>query len=128
MLHSNGIRNYVAATKPYFSTRDIRRRLEWARVHQSWNEEQWDTAIFGDETSVTVRLKKNVNSCGGKQGEGYKTPNLVPSFKSGYVGISVCGAFSAVERTKLVLIDGTLNKKSTRIYWEKIYYICYRAL
>ena len=44
------------------------------------------------------------------KGQRYNTPNLCPSFKSGYIGISVWAAFSTRGRTPLVLIDGTLNR------------------
>ncbi len=97
VLHKNGIRNYLAATKLFLSTRNFRKRLEWARVHQIWSEEQWDTVIFSYETSVTVGSKKQRKLGWRKQGERYRTYNLVTSFTSGYVGISTWRAFGLLD-------------------------------
>ena len=45
------------------------------------------------------------------EGERYNPSNLVPGFKSGYVGISVWAVFSEVGRTPLVPVEGTLKQK-----------------
>ncbi len=44
-------------------------------------------------------------------GQRFNTSYICPSFKSGYIGISVWAALSTRERTPLVLIDGTFNRE-----------------
>ena len=33
----------------------MKARLEWAKLHENWNEEQWNRVLFCDESSFTVR-------------------------------------------------------------------------
>ena len=105
VLHKNGIQSYGAVTKPFLSSRNVKARIQWARRHESYTEEQWVTVIFSDETSVTLRPKTQHKKVWRMKGDRYNSSNLVPSFKSGYVSISVWAAFSTRGRTPLVLID-----------------------
>ena len=57
VLHKNGIQRYATVTKPFLSIRNVKARIQWARRHESYTEEQWDTLIFSDETYVTQRPK-----------------------------------------------------------------------
>ena len=103
--------DYVAVTEPFLSDLNKQKRMKWALTHESWTEAQWETVVFSDETSVTVRPKSPKKRVWRMKRERYKTFNLVPSFKSGYVGISVWAAFSTRGRTPLVIMEGTLKKK-----------------
>ena len=115
------LRNYVAVTKPFLSPKNIKKRMQWARKHSMWDENKWDRVIFSDETSVTVKPTKQRKQVWRKMGTKYNTENLVPSFKSGYIGISVWAAFSSRGRTPLVRIDGTLDRhKYQKILEEEL--------
>ncbi len=111
MQHENGIQNYVAATKPFSLSINMKKHMKWARKHAFWSDAQWDRVIFSDETSVTVRPKMQRKQVWRMEGQRYMTSNLVPSFTSGYVGVSIWATFSTRRRTSLVLISGTLNKE-----------------
>ncbi len=66
--------------------------------------------MFSDESSFTVRpihLRKRVWR---KEGTRFRTSNLIPTFKSGYVSLSIWGGFSKQGRTDLVRIRGNLNQ------------------
>ncbi len=67
--------------------------------------------MFSDESSVTVPPKTPRKLVWRAEGERHKTFNLISSFKSGYVGISIWAGFSTLGRLQLVLIDGTFNKE-----------------
>jgi transposase len=51
-LHSRGYRRRVALRKPPLSEENKKNRLEWAREHLHWSEEQWSTILWSDETWV----------------------------------------------------------------------------
>ena len=57
VLKQQGISNYVAVCKPFLTHNHEKRRLNWAKHQQSWGENMWDTVLFSDETSITVRPK-----------------------------------------------------------------------
>ena len=109
-LHQSGLQNYVAVSKPYLSTKNIEARKNWAHTHESYNTREWNSVIFSDESSFTVRPLKHSARVWRKTNDRYDPKNMVPTFKSGYVSMSVWGAFSALGRTPLVRINGTLNK------------------
>ena len=76
---------------------------------------------FSDESTSTIKptaLRKRVWR---KQGERYKTSNLIPTFKSGFQSISVRAAFSVNGRTPLIRIEGHLNQeKYKKILQEQL--------
>ena len=57
-----------------------------------------------------MRPLKNSAHVWKKTSDHYDPENMVPTFKSGYVSMSVWGAFSALGHTLLVRINGSLNK------------------
>ena len=109
VLKQQVIRNYVAVCKPFLTRNYEKIRLNWAKYHKSWGENNWDTVLFSDETPVTVRPKIQRKRVWRLKGQRYNASNLCPSFKSGYIGISVWAAFSMRGRTHPVLIGGTLK-------------------
>ncbi|ODA79009.1 hypothetical protein RJ55_04599 [Drechmeria coniospora] len=50
-LRKRGYNRYVACTKPPISETLRVLRLEWAVKHRSWTPDQWDRALWSDETS-----------------------------------------------------------------------------
>ncbi len=109
-MDQSGLRNYATVLKPYLSTKNIEARKEWVRTHKHYDAKQWHYVIFSDESSFTVRPLKQCARVWRNASICYETANMVPTFKSGYVCISLWGAFSAFGRAPLVRIDGTLNK------------------
>ena len=88
-MHASNIRNYVAVSKPFLSKRNILARVEWAKLHRTFDANRWDTVAFSDESSFTVRpttLRKRVWRTSDTR---FNNQNLVPTFKSGFVSISV---------------------------------------
>ncbi len=70
--------------------------------------------MFSDESSFTVRPTKLRARMRRKERTRYNSSNLVPALKSGYVSLSVWGAFSVCERTPLMRIEGNLNPAKYR--------------
>ena len=119
ILHKNGMKNYVAASKPFLSKLNIKRRRKWAQEHQYWDAIQWDKVVFSDESSFTVRPKHVRKKVWRQKGRRFDTQNTVSTFKSGYVSISVWAGFSGLGRTPLVRIEGTLRQEKYKEILEK---------
>ena len=111
-MKANGMQNYTAASKPYLSPKNMKARFEWTTVQENWDEDQWDRVVFNDESSFAMRRTSLKKKIWRKSDTKFELRNLVPTFKSGYLAISVCSAFSAQGRTPLVRIDGTLKQGS----------------
>ena len=68
-------------------------------------------AIFSDESSFSVRPTTLRTRVWREANTRYHLSNLVPTYKSGFVSLSVRAAFSKRGRTPLVRIKGTLNQE-----------------
>ena len=93
-IHRAGMRSYSAVPKPYLTAKHIQARLHWAIVRQSWMQTDWEKVMSSDESSFTVRPIHLGKRVWRKEGTRFRTSNLVPNFKSGYVSLSVWGEFS----------------------------------
>ena len=110
-LHKKHIRSYIASSKPFLTMKHIDARLSSRTLRHAWTMQQWSKVAFTDECSFTLRPMKNYIRVWRREGSRYETANMVHTFKSGYVSMSVWGLFSARGRTPLVRIVGTLNQQ-----------------
>ena len=88
-LHEYCIESYVAAAKPFPSPKHIEARLQWCILRKQWTTNQWEQLAFSDETTFTLRPLKNHLRIWRKKGKLYLPTNIVPTFKSGSVSLSV---------------------------------------
>ncbi len=79
-------------------------------MHKDWDMGHWRRVIFSDESNFTMKPSRRRARVWRREGERYKTINLVPTFKSGNASISVWAAFSIKGRKTLVFIEGNLNQ------------------
>ena len=111
-LHQNGIDSYVAVSKPYLSDKKVKARIRWDNMHLSWAHSEWDKVAFSDDSSFTEKPAPLRKRLWRKEGGRYRTVNVIPTFKSGYVCISVWAAFSVHGRTPLIRINDKMNQES----------------
>ena len=105
-LPRNKIRNYFAVSKPFFSSTNMLKRIEWANNHKNWTNEQSYKVVFSDECTFTVRLKTAKERVWRKSNTRFNPRNTVPTFQSGFISLCVRGVFSAVGQTQLVRTEG----------------------
>ena len=106
---------YVAVQKPFLSKRNISKRILWARTHQSWTQKQWSHVMFTDESSFSVRPKKNRLHVRRQKEQKYRQNLTVPTYKSGYQTVPVWGGFSSGGRTPLVRTVGSFDQHTYRV-------------
>ena len=106
--------SYVAVQKPFKTPQHLLSRLQWARKHEAWTDDEWKHVMFTDESTFTVRPASNRLRVWRKQGERWMQRHTVPTFKSGYQTVSVWGGFSKLGRTPLVGIVGHFNQFTYR--------------
>ena len=110
-LHRDGINSYVAAVKPFLTERHISYRLNWCPKRRNWTQEMWDKVAFTDEASFTLRPIKNYVKVWRKRNTRFELKNMAPTFKSGYVSLSVWGMFSSQGKSPLVRLCGTMDQR-----------------
>lgn len=101
-------KSYWAARKPFISSTNIIRRLNWCLEHQSWTIEQWKRVIFSDESPFVLRynIKKRVWR---QHNERYNQLNCVGTLKHD-VKIMVWGCFAAHRVGLFYRINGRMDQ------------------
>jgi len=119
-----GMRSCAPAMKPFVSAVNKKKRLQWAKDHLPWSI-QWASVLYSDESSFLVRQPQS-RRVWRQPGQRYATQNLRPTFKSGRESVMVWGAFSAVGRTPLLRVEGSMNGASYVDVLESVvvHYIC----
>ena len=107
--------SFIAVQKPFISTKNMSARIVWARTHEHWTQSKWMEVMFTDESSFTVRPKKNRMHVWRKKRERLRLKHIVPTFKSGYQNVSVWCGFSAKGRTPLVGPVGSFTSEIYRV-------------
>ena len=105
------IANYATVSKPFLSIKNMGSRMKWAYKHVKWTQNQWDTIIFCDESSFTVRLTALRKRVLRKANTQYYLNDQVPIIRSVFPSLSVWAAFLIRASTPLIHILRTLNQK-----------------
>lgn len=113
-----GLSTCAPAHKPFVSAVNKKKRLQWAKDHLAWTY-QWARVMFSDESSFQVRqpLSRRVWRHSGQR---LAPKNLRRTFKSGRESVTIWGAFSAVGRTPLVRVVGSMTGVSYAELLERV--------
>ncbi len=117
-LKNNGVQNYSAASKPYISLRIMKSRLQWADPHEQWGKNQEDRVVLSCGSLFTVRPTSFKKRIWRKTSTKFDSRNLGPTYKSGYVSLSICGAFCGHGWTLLVRINAMLKQRMYKEIFE----------
>lgn len=52
VLHEAGLYSFVQPKKPSLSLKNVKLRLQWAKVHVNWTMDDWKRVIWSDETKI----------------------------------------------------------------------------
>lgn len=104
--------------KPRLTRKQMKARLEWAREHVEWTQEQWGRVLWSDESPFTVHPTPSRKFRWVRKGKVAKNPKarvnlklIAPTVKFGGGKIQVWGCFYAGGVGHLKLIDGTEKKE-----------------
>jgi transposase len=86
------------------------RRLAWARAHQRISLQQWRHVIFSDEARFEIHRRDGRVRVRRRNEEVYHETCIQPRVHSGGGGLTVWGAFHAMGKSELVVLEGNLNQ------------------
>jgi predicted transcriptional regulator len=109
----------IAVKKPYLNEKHIAQRLEFAKVHENWNVDDWSHVIWTDESSFEIGKFSRQIRVWRRAYEKYNWDCLAPTFKSGRVSVMVWGAFTADDKCILVHIPS--EKRKAKDFVEIVY-------
>ena len=108
-LHSAGLR----ARRPYvgvvLTPRHRQARLAWVRQFRRWNNQQWASVLFTDESRYVLDMLDRRRRVWRRHGERYANCNVVQHDRYKGGSVMVWGGISVRSRTDLVVIDGNLT-------------------
>lgn len=110
-LLSAGLRGCVAAKKPRLTITHKKNRLEWAKAHKNWTEEDWKKVLWTDESKFQIFGSNRRVFVRRSKDERALEACTVQSVKHGGGSVMVWGCFGNNKPGHLIKIDGKLNKE-----------------
>lgn len=84
-------------------------RLQFARAHANWNEDQWGKVLFTDETRIQLWKPDGRDRVYRRSGERFAECNLPQNVSFGGGSIMLWGGISWESRTELVEVNLRMN-------------------
>lgn len=111
------------AKGPQLTRQHRQDRLRFARYHQDWNDEQWGTVLFTDESRFSRRSPDGRERVWRRRGERYSRCNFSSRIAFNGGSVMVWGGISLTARTELIFVDGgslTAHRYITEILEEHV--------
>lgn len=118
-LRHAGLFGRVAVRKPLLRPQNKQKRLEWAKKHKDWTEEDFNRVLWSDESKFEVfGTKRRVFVR--RSAEQKMLPDcMVPTVKHGGGSVMVWGCFSSSGVGDLARVIGKMNKEAYKTILEE---------
>ena len=110
ILRSAGYNGRVSRRKPFISSTNKQKRLDFASAHIDQDFNFWKTVVFTDESKFNVFGSDGRGKIWRKTNTEMNPENLTPTVKHGGGSVMVWGAMAAAGVGNLVFIDGIMNR------------------
>ena len=108
-LHEFNLRSRSSAVRIPLLPQHRVARVNWCRIHQRWNRQQWARVLFTDESRFTVSYRDGRRRVWRRQGERYLDGAVQEVDRYGGGSVMVWGAFHANGVLPLHVLQGTLT-------------------
>ena len=105
----------IARKKPFISSANRTKRLNWCKAHKDWTPEQWNAVIFSDETPVHIVQNNQKRRIRCFKSELLKPNNIRPTLHSGGGKISIWVCFYSAKVGPVIQIS---DRTTARDYLE----------
>lgn len=104
-----GLHGRVRRAKPLLTKKHVQRRKEWAASHAEWTEEDWQKAVFTDESKFNLVGSDGKQYCRRRPGEAYLARNVKKTVKHGGGSLQVWGCLTWQATGRLHRVDGRMD-------------------
>ena len=109
-LNNQGLRAGEKKKKPGLSQKNIKARLEWAKVHKDWTVEDWNRVIFSDESKINRFNSDGRSWCWCRDVNQIEDRTVNTTYKHGGGGVMVWGCLTSKGVGYLCRIEGTMDQ------------------
>lgn len=110
-LHSWSLIGRVAARKPLLSSRNVKKRLAFAKEHVKWGKRRWEKVLFTDESKFELFGTHRRTFVRRLPNERFVKQCLTATVKHGGGSVMVWGGICTNGVTPLKKIEGIMDKK-----------------
>ena len=108
-LNRNQIKSRYKKKKPQLSKSNRQARVQFEKVHRSWQESDWDQVIWSDETRICLYGSDGRERTLRKDGFALQDHDIIPTKKFGGGSIMVWGCMLSSGVGYLCRVDGGMN-------------------
>lgn len=109
ILSDAGLHGRRAAKKPLLTQKQMKKRLEWARMYEKWSPKDWECVVWSDESPFTLFQGSRSQYVRRGVGERFEQECIQPTVKYGGGKIQVWGCFHVSGVGPLVNIEGKMD-------------------
>ena len=109
-LVENGFKSRVALKKPKLRAVNIKKRLEWAKIHVKWTVQDWAKVLWSDESPFELFGSKGQNLIRCRDGERQHPDCVQQTVKHGGGKLMVWGCFSVKGMGPLIKVNGIMDQ------------------
>ena len=107
-LVTAGLRARIPRKKPFLNPAQRLKRLQWAKKHVNWTNEQWKNVLWSDETRISIFGSDGVRYVRRRPGEDC-LPECTTATMKHPLSIMVWGCMSRNSVGRLQVLNGTVN-------------------
>jgi hypothetical protein len=107
-LVAAGLKARIPRKKPFLNVTQRRKRLEWAKAHVNWTQQQWNRVLWSDESKISLFGSDGVRYVRRRSGEEFLPQCLTATVKHP-VSVMVWGCMAANGVGRLTVCDGIVN-------------------
>lgn len=110
VLRANEFHSRIPRKKPFISEANMKKRLEFAKLHKSDDMSFWKNVIFSDESKYNIFGYDGKQRVWRKPNTAMAIQNLLPTVKHGGASVMVWGCISAAGVGNLVFIENNMDR------------------
>ena len=109
-LRESGLHCRIVTKKPLLRKNNKKKRLAWAKKHNEWTLNQWESVLWSDESKFDIFGSTRRVFVRRRKGERMVSSCVVPTVDHGGGEVMVWGCFAGDTVGDLFKIQGTLNQ------------------
>lgn len=119
VLRKAGLKCKVKQKKPKLTLLQIKRRLEFARCHCHWTDDDWDRVVFSDETKINRFCSDGRSWCWFRDEQSRSVRMVQQTVKFGGGGVMMWGCMTSSGPGMMCRIEGRMDQYMYREILER---------